>query len=170
VNKSKARLEFRSGSIIHPESSGDMFNLSDEQLLICFHKLPGYCLANKEWGRFDMDYIEEIDFNTSAFENLVLSQDKKTMVASLVQSFRGAGAAFDDFVDGKGKGLIFLLYGPPGVGKTFTAGKDPPSNRTRNVTNHWLQKVLLSSRNAHCIPSALAISFKPAKVWKKASL
>lgn len=27
-----------------------------------------------------------------------------------------------DFVKGKGKGLIFLLHGKPGVGKTYTAG------------------------------------------------
>lgn len=28
-----------------------------------------------------------------------------------------------DFVQGKGNGLIFLLHGRPGVGKTCTAGK-----------------------------------------------
>lgn len=28
-----------------------------------------------------------------------------------------------DFVKGKGEGLIFLLHGKPGVGKTYTAGK-----------------------------------------------
>ena len=27
-----------------------------------------------------------------------------------------------DFVQGKGEGRIFLLYGKPGVGKTLTAG------------------------------------------------
>jgi len=28
---------------------------------------------------------------------------------------------FDDLIKGKGKGMVFLLHGPPGVGKTFTA-------------------------------------------------
>lgn len=28
-----------------------------------------------------------------------------------------------DFVKGKGEGLIFLLHGKPGVGKTYTAGE-----------------------------------------------
>src|SRR5690242_3786747 len=29
--------------------------------------------------------------------------------------------AFDDVISGKGKGIIMLLSGPPGVGKTLTA-------------------------------------------------
>lgn len=29
-----------------------------------------------------------------------------------------------DFVQGKGEGLTILLHGKPGVGKTYTAGKD----------------------------------------------
>jgi len=29
-----------------------------------------------------------------------------------------------DLVPGKGQGQIFLLHGPPGVGKTFTAGNN----------------------------------------------
>lgn len=29
-----------------------------------------------------------------------------------------------DFIEGKGRGLIFLLHGTPGVGKTYTAGKE----------------------------------------------
>jgi len=28
---------------------------------------------------------------------------------------------FDDVIQGKGKGIIMLLSGPPGVGKTLTA-------------------------------------------------
>ncbi|KAF3484267.1 uncharacterized protein GIQ15_03591 [Arthroderma uncinatum] len=34
---------------------------------------------------------------------------------------RAEKSSFDNIVVGKGKGLIFLLYGPPGVGKTLTA-------------------------------------------------
>lgn len=30
-------------------------------------------------------------------------------------------ASFSDLVEGKGKGLVILLHGPPGVGKTLTA-------------------------------------------------
>lgn len=33
---------------------------------------------------------------------------------------------FDDLIEGKSKGLIFLLHGEPGVGKTLTAGMYTP--------------------------------------------
>ena len=64
---------------------------------------------------------------------LVMDHAKKTTLMSLAKSFgrrnrlgeempKGMWAA--DFVNGKGSGLIFLLHGRPGVGKTCTAGKD----------------------------------------------
>jgi SpoVK/Ycf46/Vps4 family AAA+-type ATPase len=34
---------------------------------------------------------------------------------------RDSGTAFHDLIAGKGEGSVFLLYGPPGVGKTLTA-------------------------------------------------
>lgn len=35
-----------------------------------------------------------------------------------------------DFVEGKGEGMIMLLHGKPGVGKTYTAGMPrlPPNS------------------------------------------
>jgi SpoVK/Ycf46/Vps4 family AAA+-type ATPase len=50
---------------------------------------------------------------------------QKRLVRTLVRSHslrrREDRAGFDDFVRDKGKGLIGLLSGPPGVGKTLTA-------------------------------------------------
>merc|ERR1719343_599639 len=44
--------------------------------------------------------------------------ERKQMVLAMVQH---ADKSFTDVVDGKGGGCIFLLHGPPGVGKTLTA-------------------------------------------------
>merc|ERR1711985_89974 len=44
--------------------------------------------------------------------------DRKEMVQALVEH---AGSSFADVVEGKGGGCVFLLHGPPGVGKTLTA-------------------------------------------------
>lgn len=66
-----------------------------------------------------MDYCREIEWGTEAFKSLVLEENKKTLVHSLVTQHMSKG--FDDVVAGKGKGLIGLLSGHPGCGKTLTA-------------------------------------------------
>ncbi|KAF7354269.1 AAA domain-containing protein [Mycena venus] len=47
-------------------------------------------------------------------------RDRKTLLRSLVEAHHEE-AGFDDFVKGKGAGLVVNLFGPPGVGKTFSA-------------------------------------------------
>ena len=70
-----------------------------------------------------MSGVQDIMFRMTAFDNLVLSRDKKDLISSLIKVPGGPKRQFDDMVDGKGKGLIVLLHGPPGVGKTFTVGE-----------------------------------------------
>jgi ATP-dependent 26S proteasome regulatory subunit len=78
---------------------------------------------NKRWGFFYVDNIAEIEFNTQAFKSLVLPRETKEMIYSLVKIHATDGLHFDDLIKGKGKGIVFLLHGPPGVGKTLTAGE-----------------------------------------------
>ena len=52
--------------------------------------------------------------------------------------------------------MIFLLHGPPGVGKTFTAGWSMSSaSRMCEVAEYVAQKVLPSIRNGHFTQSAV---------------
>lgn len=80
---------------------------------------------SKSWGHFLVDSIKEVEFNSDAMNHLLLDQDKKDLVSALVgtQQESDPSTSFDDLIKGKGKGLTFLLHGPPGVGKTFTAGE-----------------------------------------------
>lgn len=102
-------------------------SLSDEDTMLCNSWIQGYSLKNKVWGHFEVAKIQEVGFNDEAFSNLVLPEEKKDLILSLVQQQDDNGDGFDDLIKGKGKGLIFLLHGPPGVGKTFTAGKGTAS-------------------------------------------
>lgn len=56
-------------------------------------------------------------------DSLVLDNNRKRFISALVTHYglRIDNSGFDDFVRDKGKGLVGLLAGPPGVGKTFTA-------------------------------------------------
>ena len=68
-----------------------------------------------------IDWIEDVVWKDNVFDNLVLSEDHKDLVLGFVECHRGIEDDFDDFIEGKGRSLIFLLSGPPGVGKTLTA-------------------------------------------------
>jgi hypothetical protein len=86
----------------------------------------------------DIDLIHDIKDNCEGgrdgFEDLVLPEGHKAIVRALVKTHaRGAQSALNayqtnlqpqqgmDLVKGKGRGLIILLHGVPGVGKTSTA-------------------------------------------------
>ena len=60
--------------------------------------------------------VNKVDWSTDAFANLVLPNDRKHLLQSLVEAHHKE-VGFDDFIKGKGYGL----FGPPGVGKTFSA-------------------------------------------------
>lgn len=59
-------------------------------------------------------------WNDKAFSNLVADEEMKELILALVtnqlESEKGT-----DLIDNKGNGLIMLLHGSPGTGKTFTA-------------------------------------------------
>ncbi|XP_014554535.1 hypothetical protein COCVIDRAFT_28463 [Bipolaris victoriae FI3] len=118
--KSLFSTRFSRDSIIEVEPDKKPI-LSEEQLLICSNMIPGFSLTTKNWGLLDINHIQDIDFNTSAFEMLALAPEKKDMIAALVKSAKASSETYDDLIKGKGKGVIFLLHGPAGVGKTFTA-------------------------------------------------
>ena len=68
-----------------------------------------------------MSKLRPVEYKKDAFASLILPTDVKRTSSSLVRRQEGTSAQFNDLVVGKGKGLIILLHGPLGVGKTFTA-------------------------------------------------
>lgn len=92
--------------------------VSDDQLWRCSPYILGFSFATKQWGRFSVSRINDIEFRNSAFDQLVLAPEKKELIRSLVVD---SSSGFQDIISGKGGGCIFLLHGEPGVGKTLTA-------------------------------------------------
>ena len=108
---------------IFPNGLDANAELSDEDIMTCSPKIPGYSLELNKWARFLVTRVTEIAYNDEAFHGLVLQEQKKKLISTLLErQDREQHDDFDDLIQGKGKGLIFLLYGPPGVGKTYTAG------------------------------------------------
>lgn len=65
--------------------------------------------------------VQDIAFNESAFDSLVLPSNKKELIHGFIATHQSNMTQFDDVIQGKGRGIILLLCGPPGVGKTLTA-------------------------------------------------
>ncbi|KAF2441843.1 ATPase [Karstenula rhodostoma CBS 690.94] len=104
------------------EKSGpEPAKLSDYQYMLCTPILRGYSLTVKKWLSFYIDYVQAIKWNRNAFDNLVLPAAQKKLVLALSKTQAATANSFDDVIAGKGKGMILLLSGPPGVGKTLTA-------------------------------------------------
>ncbi|KXS95708.1 hypothetical protein AC578_10765 [Pseudocercospora eumusae] len=95
--------------------------LKDHHYRLCTNIVKGYCLTSKQWAKFDVDGVGEINFSKAAFKRLFLPHDYKELILAFVDSHLNRGDDFDDIVEGKGKGMVILLHGAPGLGKTLTA-------------------------------------------------
>jgi len=67
-----------------------------------------------------VDQVSNVVWNKQAFKDLVVDPETKELVQALVMKQLGARNS-TDVIQGKGNGLILLLHGGPGTGKTFTA-------------------------------------------------
>jgi hypothetical protein len=111
--------------------------LTDQQLLIATPSLRGYSLKDKKWLDFYIDTVKDIDWNEDAFASLVAPPDQKELILAFAQSQFQNRSHFDDVIQGKGRGIIMLLAGPPGVGKTLVSPYLPPTHsiyRTNSLT------------------------------------
>ena len=88
-------------------------------VIFCWPALVGFSFSAKAWGHVLVSGLAPIEFQDSAFDQLVLAEDRKQLIRALVR-FGGENTG-EDIVGGKRGGSVFLLHGPPGVGKTLTA-------------------------------------------------
>ncbi|KAI1500934.1 AAA family ATPase [Biscogniauxia marginata] len=108
----------------------------DLQFMLCAPRVLGYVLRDKTWAQLDVTKIVPIAIEGAddAFMNkLKLAGEEngkktKELLMALVKNHGisedsnwDRGYQLKDIVADKGQGLVILLYGPPGVGKTSTA-------------------------------------------------
>lgn len=95
--------------------------LTEDQMLVCWPFIRGYALKEKKWLSLSVDSISDIAFNDLAFSDLCLPQEQKQLMIGLASSHESYWNSSQDPAQGKGRGVLVLLRGPPGVGKTLTA-------------------------------------------------
>lgn len=111
----------------------DGADLKDDRLLLP-ERAPGFVLRSRKWAWLDIALLREVPYGLNSWKDLVIDPAHKKKVLALVENHTGAGGKASsvqddqtsvtqnmDLVQGKGRGLIMLLHGEPGVGKTSTA-------------------------------------------------
>ncbi|ETS77200.1 hypothetical protein PFICI_11074 [Pestalotiopsis fici W106-1] len=82
--------------------------------------IKGFNLRKKKWYDLAADRISPVKWNKEAFQKVVIDPKAKDLILALVNN-QLASEVSTDLIEGKGNGLIMLLHGGPGTGKTLTA-------------------------------------------------
>lgn len=93
-----------------------------------------YALRKRKFVPIDGRLLTRIPLETGAFDQLQLPTEHKHIIQAAVQSHLrrqlierkiekqgNSQAQTQDFIPGKGRGLLIMMHGEPGVGKTATA-------------------------------------------------
>lgn len=144
-----------------PNSAHPASDLTDEQLLLCSTRVRGYSLKLKCWATFEVDKISSIIWNDAAFPNLMLPSGYKNLILSFVEGQSTNKCVFDDIIEGKGLGIIMLLVGHPGTGKTLTA--EAVADKVRKPL--YVLSAGELGQEAGDIESRLSTVLELAKIW-----
>jgi len=135
--------------------------LTDVECLLAAPRVRGFDLPAKEWCEFSIDEIQPPDWNTTAYDKLVLPGREKDLIMAFANPKRLSQTTFDDIIHLKGRGIIILLCGPPGVGKTLTA--------EAVAEKHRLPLYVLAANDlgstAEKVDAALGNALKCCQLW-----
>ncbi|KAM7218120.1 P-loop containing nucleoside triphosphate hydrolase protein [Rhypophila decipiens] len=140
-------------------------SITENELMMCNKHVMGYyCLKDNKWAVFDIDSISNISFDSETFDAHMFPKEQKRQILSLVRMHEDDRLTFDDFVKGKGRGMVFLLYGDPGTGKTLTA--ESISDYCKKPLLRLEASTLGTSVNS--VEKGLTRAFNLAEKWRQA--
>ncbi|KAK3688879.1 hypothetical protein B0T22DRAFT_490466 [Podospora appendiculata] len=99
-------------------------DIAEEDMMICDHYVHGFLLDKQKWVRVHVKYLEPTQFYPNTWDTLQLSSEKKDVIYAMVTGFlqetKASLRGWEQVIIKKGNGLLFLLHGEPGLGKTYT--------------------------------------------------
>lgn len=81
--------------------------------------IKGFSFNEKKRCLFNLNTLKEPVWNPNVFDILEINPDHKDIILGSIQNYQSS--INDKGISNKNDGLIFLLNGPPGIGKTLTA-------------------------------------------------
>ncbi|KAK8211519.1 hypothetical protein M8818_003172 [Zalaria obscura] len=123
--------------------NADTERLTDHQYMLFTNRVPAFYFQDREWVIVNIAQLIDYTPSDEGFRRLVRPEGHSEIIEALIKTRKVAGVRkieerYDkissaqthgeaatpfnaDLVAGKGNGLIILLHGAPGVGKTSTA-------------------------------------------------
>ncbi|RSM20636.1 hypothetical protein CDV31_000614 [Fusarium ambrosium] len=93
-----------------------------EDFLYCLPSaIHGFDFTTKTWTTLQVDRVTDVTWNKRAFSQLVAPPETKELIQAVVSAHGERKNMGLDIIEGKGQGLLVLLHGGPGTGKTLTA-------------------------------------------------
>jgi len=99
------------------------YKMTDDHALLSPARTKGFSLSERTFAWFLVECISEVNFRKDSFDKLAMEPGPKNMVKALTRFHAADKNKFEDIVRGKGQGMVVSLEGPPGSGKTLTAGE-----------------------------------------------
>jgi hypothetical protein len=104
----------------HYDNAGPNDVFDDDQYVLCPPRFLGHSMQRKRWIQIPVNEVQEFEkrIRTNEFGKLILEHNQKQLIKSLVanhekkkilENCERAGA--DDWIEGKGGGLVILLHG-----------------------------------------------------------
>ncbi|KAK6075787.1 AAA family ATPase [Seiridium cupressi] len=96
---------------------------SQIQARLCPSELYSCAPRSTIWYYVSVANLKPIEWGKDAIDSLVIEPTTKDILRGLVEEHkkRKLDSIVSDFMPDKGQGLVIVLHGPPGVGKTLTA-------------------------------------------------
>ncbi|KAL5339791.1 P-loop containing nucleoside triphosphate hydrolase protein [Aspergillus crustosus] len=94
--------------------------LSTDHLFMMCPILAAFALSSKTWEIVHIDYTSDMDTPDTIPEANIDPEDLKMIKALSDRQIKSKVPWSADFIKNKGEGVVVLLHGPPGVGKTYT--------------------------------------------------
>ena len=92
-----------------------------EELLLCAPTVCGFVLREKVLARMPIEQLSEPVWKPATFDKLVVPMKTKRLIRTTVKTCLNQPAASSvDIVSTRGNGIVVILHGKPGTGKTLT--------------------------------------------------
>lgn len=86
------------------DAHADDKELSPLQALLCPSTINCLCIASKKWYQVSIPNLSPVIWSTTAIDALVMEEQKKKIIKSLVEEHsKNSDKFIDDFIVGKGK-------------------------------------------------------------------